>query len=131
MAEVDSMEAVRSAQGRPKRSDSEGRCCHNEECYYWGVTNSAIHALVFDGGRNLTDGERVRLLKCQNCGSKFCGRRDTVMYWLKTSTTEVSRVMRALAEGVRLCSKITWPFPKQAWVELSSSSVGRCDEDKG
>ena len=37
---------VRSAQGRPKKSDTEGRCCHNEESYYWGVTNSAIHALV-------------------------------------------------------------------------------------
>ena len=93
---------VRSAQGRPKKSDTEGRCCHNEECYYWGVTNSAIHALVFDGGRKLRDGERVRLLKCQNCGSKFCGRRDTAMYWLKTSTKEVSRVMRTLAEGVSI-----------------------------
>ena len=94
--------AARSAQGRPKKSDTEGRCCHNEACYYWGVTNSAIHALVYDGGRHLADGERVRLLKCQNCGSKFCGRRDTAMYWLKTSTKEVSRVMRALAEGVSI-----------------------------
>ena len=91
---------LKSSQGRPKRSNTEGYCCKNPECYYRKSCDSTIHALVSDGQRNLRNGDEVRLFKCQHCTAKFCARRDTVMYGLKAPTPDVKRSMAALAEGL-------------------------------
>ena len=91
---------LKSSQGRPKRSNTEGYCCKNPECYYQKSCDSTIHALVYDGERSLKTGDAVRLFKCQHCTAKFCARRDTVMYGLKAPTQDVKRSMAALAEGL-------------------------------
>ena len=92
--------AMKSGQGRRKHSNTEGRTCKRAGCYYQGVSDSSIHALVFNGIKATAQGERVQQYKCQCCQAKFSARRDTALYRLKTHAQEVQRVLQALAEGL-------------------------------
>ncbi len=49
---------VKSRRGAPKRVNSEGFACPNQQCPYFGITDAHIHALVGDGKHGLT--ERIR-----------------------------------------------------------------------
>ena len=92
--------AMKSGQGRGKHSLTEGRACKRVDCYYQGVSDSSIHALVFNGIKETAQGEPVQQYKCQWCQAKFSARRDTALYRLKTNAQEVKRVLHALAEGL-------------------------------
>jgi len=35
--------------GRPKQSRTEGPACLEPDCYYYGITDQTIHALVANG----------------------------------------------------------------------------------
>ena len=91
---------IKNPSGRKKRSNSEGKACPRRCCYYYGITDSRIHALVSNGWRGKN--ERIRQWKCQACGCKFSERHNTPMYRLKSASRFVAQVMTALAEGVDL-----------------------------
>jgi len=91
---------IKNPSGRKKRSNSEGKACPRRCCYYYGISDSRIHALVSNGWRGKN--ERIRQWKCQACGCKFSERHNTPMYRLKSASRFVAQVMTALAEGVDL-----------------------------
>ena len=40
---------VKSRRGAPKRLNTEGFACPNQQCPYFGITDAHVHALVGDG----------------------------------------------------------------------------------
>jgi hypothetical protein len=97
----------KSKRGRPKRSLTEGYCCHNPACEYREIRDSHMHALVEDGNK-LTGQGLVKQIKCQWCGSKFLATRDTPMYCSKLSVARVGEINRGLAEGLSIsaCARV-------------------------
>jgi len=90
----------RSRRGRKKGSVTAGYACDNAQCAYYGIADSAIHALVADGHHEKY--ERIQDLKCQACGHKFTVRRHTLLYRLKTHSARVAEALTFLAQGVDL-----------------------------
>jgi len=88
---------LKSKRGWPKRSLTEGYCCHNPECDYQGIRDSGVHALVADGDK-LTGQGLIKQIKCQWC--KFLVTRDMAMYCSKLSVERVGEINRGLAEGL-------------------------------
>lgn len=107
IGEVIPYSARKSRRGRPKRSLTEGYCCHNPECDYRDIRDSLIHALVADGDQPTQQG-LVKQIKCQQRGSKFLVTRDTAMYGSKLSVDRVGEINRGLAEGLSIsaCARI-------------------------
>ena len=89
---------VKSRRGVPKRIDTEGFACPNQQCPYSGITDAHIHALVGDGKHGCL--ERIQTFRCQACRTTFTSRRNTPFYRLKTSSHQVAVVLSALAEGL-------------------------------
>ena len=89
---------VKSRRGAPKRIDTEGYACPNQQCAYFGITDAHIHALVGDGKHG--HAERIQTFRCQACHSTFTARRHTPLYRLKTPSRQVAMVLTALAEGL-------------------------------
>ncbi len=73
---------VKSRRGAPKRVNTEGFACPNQECPYSGITDAHIHALVGDGTHG--HAERIQTFRCQACRTTFTARRHTPLYRLKT-----------------------------------------------
>jgi hypothetical protein len=73
---------VKSRRGAPKRVNTEGFACPNQQCAYFGITDAHIHALVGDGKHG--QAERIQTFRCQACRITFSARRDTPLYRLKT-----------------------------------------------
>src|SRR5450432_1441789 len=90
--------AQHSGRGRPKQVRTDGHSCNNPACLYYQVTESRVHALVGYGTHRGRDS--IQYFKCQACGTKVTARWNTPMYDLKTSASEVARVMTATSEGV-------------------------------
>jgi IS1 family transposase/transposase-like protein len=89
---------VKSRRGAPKRVNTEGFACTNQQCLYFGNTNSQIHALVGDGKHGRA--EQIQTFRCQACRTTYSARRDTPLYRLKTPSHQVAMVLTALAEGL-------------------------------
>ena len=89
---------VKSRRGAPKRVDTEGFACPNQQCVYFGITDTHIHALVGDGKHG--QAERIQTFRCQACHTTFSARRNTPLYRLKTPSHHVAMVLSALAEGL-------------------------------
>ena len=89
---------VKSRRGAPKRIDTEGFACPNQQCRYFGVIDADIHALVGDGKHG--QAEQIQTFRCQACHTTFSARRDTPLYQLKTPSQQVAVVLSALAEGL-------------------------------
>ena len=89
---------VKSRRGAPKRIDTQGFACPNQQCTYFGITDAHRHALVGDGKHGRT--ERIQTFRCQACHTTFSARRDTPLYRLKTPSDQVAVVLSALAEGL-------------------------------
>jgi hypothetical protein len=89
---------VKSRRGAPKRIDTEGFACPNQQCRYFGNTDAQIHALVGDGKHGRA--ERIQTFRCQACHSTFSARRNTPLYRLKTPSQQIATVLSALAEGL-------------------------------
>ncbi len=73
---------VKSRRGAPKRVNTEGFACPNQQCPYSGITDAHIHALVGDGTHGYA--ERIQTFRCQACRTTFTARRHTPLYRLKT-----------------------------------------------
>ena len=89
---------VKSRRGAPKRVNTDGYACPNQQCTYYGITDSHIHALVGDGKHGQS--ERIQTFRCQVCRTTFTSRRNTPLYRLKTPSQQVAQVLSALAEGL-------------------------------
>jgi IS1 family transposase/transposase-like protein len=89
---------VKSRRGAPKRIPTEGFACPNQQCPYFGITDSHRHALVGDGKHGRA--EQIQTFRCQACRTTFSARRDTPLYRLKTPSQQIALVLSALAEGL-------------------------------
>jgi IS1 family transposase/transposase-like protein len=89
---------VKSRRGAPKRVNTEGFACPNQQCPYFGITDASIHALVGDGKHG--QAEQIQTFRCQACRSTFSARRHTPLYRLKTPSHQIAMVLSALAEGL-------------------------------
>lgn len=89
---------MKSRRGAPKRIDTQGFACPNQQCEYFGITDAQIHALVGDGKHG--QAEQIQTFRCQKCRTTFSARRDTPLYRLKTPSQQVAVVLTALAEGL-------------------------------
>ncbi len=89
---------VKSRRGAPKRIPTEGFACPNQQCPYFGITDSHRHALVGDGKHGRA--EQIQTFRCQACRTTFSARRDTPLYRLKTPSQQIAMVLSALAEGL-------------------------------
>jgi len=61
---------VKSRRGAPKRVNTEGFACPNQQCPYFGITDAQVHALVGDGKHG--HAERIQTFRCQACHTTFC-----------------------------------------------------------
>jgi transposase-like protein len=89
---------MKSRRGAPKRVNTEGFACPNQQCPYYGITDAHIHALVGDGKHGRA--ERIQTFRCQACRTTFTSRRNTALYRLKTPSHQIAMVLAALAEGL-------------------------------
>jgi IS1 family transposase len=89
---------VKSRRGAPKRVNTDGYACPNQQCRYFGKTDARIHALVGDGKHGRA--EPIQTFRCQACRTTFTSRRNTALYRLKTPSYQVAMVLSALAEGL-------------------------------
>ncbi len=89
---------VKSRRGAPKRVNTEGFACPNQQCPYFGITDASIHALVGDGKHG--QAEQIQTFRCQACRTTFSARRHTPLYRLKTPSHQIAMVLSALAEGL-------------------------------
>lgn len=62
---------AKSRRGAPKRIDTQGFACPNQQCLYFGITDADIHALVGDGKHGQT--ERIQTFRCQACPPSLPG----------------------------------------------------------
>jgi IS1 family transposase len=91
---------VKSRRGAPKRVNSAGFACPNQQCTYFGISDAQIHALVGDGKHGRA--EQIQTFRCQACHTTFTSRRNTPLYRLKTPSHQIAVVLSALAEGLDL-----------------------------
>jgi IS1 family transposase len=89
---------VKSPRGRKKEVDTQGHCCLNSRCIYFGIIDAAVRALVGDGKGGIN--KDIQLLTCQCCGEGFSSRRNTPLYYLKTAVEKIEMCLWFLAEGV-------------------------------
>jgi IS1 family transposase len=89
---------IKSRRGAPKRINTEGFACPNQQCRYFGNTDAQFHALAGDGKHGRA--EPIQTFRCQACRTTFSARRDTPLYRLKTPSPQVAMVLSALAEGL-------------------------------
>jgi transposase-like protein len=89
---------VKSRRGAPKRVNTNGFACPNQQCPYSGITDAHIHALVGDGKHG--QAERIQTFRGLACRTTFTARRNTPLYRLKTPSQQIAVVLAALAEGL-------------------------------
>ena len=118
---------VKSRRGAPKRIQTDGFACPNQQCLYFGVTDAHVHALVGDGTHGRA--ERVQTFRCQACHTTFSERRNTPLYRLKTPSQQVAMVLSALAEGLDPSAASRVFGSRQATITSLSDARGRaCSE---
>src|SRR5258708_16530870 len=90
---------MKSRQGAPKRVNTEGFACPNQQCPYSGITDAHIHALVGDGKHG--HAEQIQTFRCQACHTTFTARRHTPVYRLKTPSHQIG--MLRLSRSPKRC----------------------------
>jgi len=91
---------VKSRRGAPKRLNTQGFACPNQQCPYFGITDAQVHALVGDGKHG--HAEQIQTFRGPACHTTFTARRHTPLYRMKTPSQQVAMVLTALAEGLDL-----------------------------
>jgi len=56
---------MKSRRGAPKRVNTDGFACPNQQCPYSGITDAQVHALAGDGRHG--QAERIQTFRCQAC----------------------------------------------------------------
>jgi IS1 family transposase/transposase-like protein len=113
---------VKSRRGAPKRVNTAGFACPNQQCPYSGITDAHIHALVGDGMHG--HAERIQTFRCQACHTTFTARRHTPLYRLKTPSHQIAMVLSALAEGLDASAAERVFGYRQATITLWLSRAG-------
>ena len=81
----------------PEAKHHPGIACLKPDCYYCGITDQTIHALIANG----SPGKRKdRGPTCQACQARFSRRRNTPLYQLKTPSQVVKKVTLLETHGV-------------------------------
>jgi hypothetical protein len=86
---------VKSRRGAPKRVNTEGFACPNQQCAYCGIAEAHIHALIGDGKHG--QAERIQTFRGPACHTTFTARRHTPLYRLRTPSLHIGMVLSALA----------------------------------
>ena len=75
---------VKSRRGAPKRIDTEGFACPNQQCLYCGITDARVHALVGDGRHG--QAEQIQAFRCiaSRKSSSICLPNPLLSYSLLT-----------------------------------------------
>lgn len=81
---------VKSRRGAPKRVNTDGFACPNQQCLYFGITDDHTHALVGDGKHG--HAEQIQTFRGLACHTTFTARRHTPLYRLKTPSHQVAMV---------------------------------------
>ena len=89
---------VTSRRGAPKRLDTQGYACPNQQCPSFGITDADIHALLGDGKHG--HAEQIQTFGGPACRTTFTSRRNTPLSRLKTPSRQIAMVLAALAEGL-------------------------------
>jgi hypothetical protein len=92
-APVRGFREVTSRRGAPKRVNTQGYACPNQQCLSFGNTDAHIHALVGDGKHG--QAERIQTFRGPACRTTFTSRRTTALYRLKTSSHQIAMVLSA------------------------------------
>lgn len=90
--------------GRPRRIDTQGYACPTPTCPSYGITDSALHALVGDGHHGTM--APIQNFLCQACGTKVTARYGTPLYRRHTPAGRVGEVLSALAEGLDVAAAV-------------------------
>jgi len=69
---------VKSRRGAPKRVNTEGYACPNQQCPSFGITDAHMHALVGDGKHG--QAERIQTFRGLACRTTFSARRHTPLH---------------------------------------------------
>jgi IS1 family transposase/transposase-like protein len=96
---------TKSKRGRPKKIATQGYACPNPQCLYCGCTDPAFHALVGDGCHGKE--RQIQTFKCQHCKTTFTQRKNTPLYYLKISASEIGQVLTSTALGLDLSAAST------------------------
>jgi transposase-like protein len=89
---------VKGPGGPPKRLDSTGLYCTQLQCPYFGITDSAIHALVGDGHYDTAAGPRQNWV-CACCGQHVSDTYGTFLYRLHLPAELITRTLTSLCRG--------------------------------
>jgi IS1 family transposase/transposase-like protein len=89
---------VKSRRGRKKTIPTQGYACPNPACDYAGIVDAEVHALVGNGKGGKE--HPIQHFRCQACRCSFSSRRNTPLYYLKTSSDRIEMCLWLLAEGV-------------------------------
>ena len=89
---------MKSRRRAPKRVNTEGFACPNQQYPYFGIADASIHALVGDGKHG--HAERIQTFRGPACRTTVSARHDTPLYRLKTPSHQIATVLAALAEGL-------------------------------
>jgi CBS domain-containing protein len=118
---------VKSQRGAPKRRPTAGYACPSPTCPSFGIADDGIHVLIAYGYHGTH--ERIRDLFCQACGNKVIVRRNSALYRLKTSSSQVGVVLSALAEGLDVAAAVRVVGYREAaitgWLNRASQQAER------
>ena len=89
---------IKSRRGAPKRIDTQGFSCPNQQCPYLGVTDAQVPGLVGDGTHGRA--EQIQTFRGPACHTTFTARRHTPLYRLKTPSHQIGMVLSARACGL-------------------------------
>jgi hypothetical protein len=116
---------VKSRRGAPKRVNTQGYACPNQQCLYLGIPDAQIHALVGDGKHG--QAERIQTFRCQACHTTFSARRHTPLYRLKTPSHQIALVLSATFRRIgRFCGRTGLWLPASDHHHLVGSCWGTC-----
>ncbi len=117
---------MKSRRGAPKRVNTQGFACPNQQCPYYGITDADIHALVGDGKHG--QAERIQTFRCQACRTTFTSRRHTPLYRLKTPSHQVAMVLCAGRRAGCLRGRTGLRLPSAHHHLMAHSRRGPCPD---
>jgi hypothetical protein len=119
---------MKSRRGAPKRIETQGFACPNQQCPYSGITDAYIHALVGDGKHG--HAEQIQTFRGPACHTTFTARRNTPLYRLKTPSHHVAmlRISRWPKGWIFRLPNGSQGYRQTTITSLSDSRRGTCSD---
>lgn len=86
--------------GRKPTYRLKNKTCPNPDCPFHGQTGK--RNIVSNGGYFNRGGNRIQRFQCNNCGTSFCSRSNTIFYDLRSPEEQVVIALRMLLKGFPL-----------------------------